>query len=56
MPSSLSKMPKIGFETEIESESESEFESEFESESEAAPIPRVLLLFKPLIRQDIAEY
>jgi hypothetical protein len=44
MPSSLSKMPKIGFET------------EFESESEAAPIPRVLLLFKPLIRQDIAEY
>ncbi len=52
MPSSLSKMPKIGFETEIESESE----SEFESESEAAPIPRVLLLFKPLIRQDIAEY
>lgn len=47
-----SKMPKIGFETEIESESE----SEFESESEAAPIPRVLLLFKPLIRQDIAEY
>ncbi len=52
MPSSLSKMLKIGFETEIESESE----SEFESESEAAPIPRVLLLFKPLIRQDIAEY